>query len=392
MGETITQIGRYEISRQLVETALASVYDAFDPVERKPVAIRVPRTTQTHGIGALSVGMKHPGLMKVLTYEENKGETFLVLEPFDGVPLDNHHPPGQKLEPAAALDLLRQLASTLDYAHSHGCIHGSLHPASILLNDRRQVKVLDFGPTDLPARDASPLQLLRAVYYLSPETIRDRAIDGRSDQFSLAVLAHRLLTGELPFGGTPIGVMFRIAWQGLERDAMGDLPPAAQTVLQRALAKSPSERFSTCTQMVSALDAALIHRPVAATRLADASEFVPSHPAAPPIVAPSRPSRSREMLKYFGLTFVGVALLLAAIFYFLLPRPVHTPAPPAPAVAQPQPTPAAQSPVQAIPEPPPAHEPAATIPAAKAAPKAHAKKKSEPEVELKPVEPKIIRQ
>ena len=61
MGDAITQIGRYEISRQLVDTALASVYDAFDPVERKPVAIRVPRTTQ-HGLGPYSSGLRHPGL------------------------------------------------------------------------------------------------------------------------------------------------------------------------------------------------------------------------------------------------------------------------------------------------------------------------------------------
>src|ERR1700744_3332230 len=126
MGETITQIGRYEISRQLVDTALASVYDAFDPVERKPVAIRVPRTTQTHTTGAIALGWKHPGLMTVLSYGENKGETFLVLEPFDGEPLEGRLPAGQKMEPAEALPLLRQIASALDYAHSHGSIHGSL--------------------------------------------------------------------------------------------------------------------------------------------------------------------------------------------------------------------------------------------------------------------------
>src|SRR5664279_3946486 len=98
MGETITQIGRYEISRQLVDTALASVYDAFDPVERKPVAIRVPRTTQTHATGALSLGLKHPGLMTILSCEENQGETFLVLEPFQGKPLDQHIPT-RKMDP-----------------------------------------------------------------------------------------------------------------------------------------------------------------------------------------------------------------------------------------------------------------------------------------------------
>ena len=390
MGDTITQIGRYEISRQLVDTALASVYDAFDPVERKPVAIRVPRTTQTHAVSALSVGMKHPGLMTVLKCEENHGETFLVLEPFDGTPLDQHIPDGQKMDPGEALSLLRQLASTLDYAHSHGCIHGSLHPSSILLNDRQQIKVLDLGPADLPGRNATAEQLLRAVYFLAPECILDRPMDGRSDQFSLAVLAHRMLTGELPFGGTPLGVMFRIAYQGLERDAIRDLPAAAQSIFQRALAKSLAERYSTCTQMVDCLDNALIRRPLAPTRIADASEFIPARPPVPAVATPSGSSRhfSREALKYFGLTFVACAVVLAALFYFLLPKRPQTAVTAAPVVTQP---PATAAPVVA----PPVQSSSVPPQAAKAetpAPKTHGKKKkAEPEVELKPVEPKIIR-
>jgi len=384
MGDTITQIGRYEISRQLVDTALASVYDAFDPVERKSVAIRIPRTKQIRGSG-FSPGLKHPGLMTVLSYEESKGETFLVLEPFEGEPLDSQIPAGEKMDPAEALALLRQLASALDYSHAHGSIHGSLHPSAILLNEQRQIKVLDLGTTDPTGRQVSAEKLLRAVHYLSPECIRDQAMDGRSDQFSLAVLAHRMLTGELPFPGTPLGVMFRIAYQGLERDAIRELPPAAQTVFQRSLSKSPSERYANCCEMVDKLENALIRRPVAATRLADASQF-----AAPPAVAaaPAGPSWvarhvSGEAVKYFGITFAVVGLILAGVFYLLLPkppRPVPVVAAPA-AVSQPVPPPAAAPPVA-----PPAH-------AAKARPKPKvARKVTEPEVELKPVEPKIIRQ
>lgn len=392
MGKTITQIGRYEISRQLVDTALASVYDAFDPVERKPVAIRVPRTTQTHLTDSISAGLQHPGFMKVLGYGENKGETFLVLEPFDGKPLDSYIPAGQKMDPAEALGLLRQLASALDYAHSHGSIHGSLQPAAILLNDRQQVKVLDLGPADIAGRSASAEQLLGAVHFLSPECIRDRTMDGRSDQFSLAVLAHRMLTGELPFPGTPLGVMFRIAYQGLERDAIRDLPPAAQTVFQRSLSKSPAERYSTCTEMVDKLEAALIHKPVAATRLADASQFAAMQSSAPAAVPQVRPSRhfSREALQYFGITFAAFVVVLAAVVYFLLPKPPKPVPFAAPPVAQPAAQPGAQPAV-----PPPAPTPVAAAPKTveqKSKPKSHASaKKKEPEVELKPVEPKIIR-
>ena len=386
MGDTITRIGRYEISRQLVDTALASVYDAFDPVERKPVAIRVPRTTH-HGTGELSLRLRHPGLMNVLSYGQNQGETFLVMEPFQGTPLDSHIQ-ARKMEPGEVLGLLRQLASVLDYAHAHGSIHGSLHPSSILLNGRGEIKVLDLGATDIAGRNASAEQLLRAVHFLSPECIRDQPMDGRSDQFSLAVLAHRMLTGEMPFPGKPLGAMFCIAYQQLERDAIREFPAAGQAVFKRALAKRPAERYATCGEMVDTLESALLRKAPAATRLADAAQFVPPRPpaAAPAPAGHSWAARnfSREAIKYFGVTFLVCALVLAGVIYLLLPKsppPKAVPAPVAPLTVPPAAQPAAQK--AAPPEP-----------SAKAtpAPKSHPKKKAEPEVELKPAEPKIIRQ
>ena len=379
MPDTITRIGRYEISRQLVDTALASVYDAFDPVERKPVAIRVPRGAQEP-----TLKLKHPGLMTVLSYEHNHGESFAVLEPFQGTSLETIMRSGRKIEPLEAVGLLRQLASVLDYAHAHGSLHGSLHPSSILLNDRNEIKVLDLGAPATAGRNASPEQLLRAVHYLAPECVRAQPLDGRSDQFSLAVLAHRLLTGDLPYAGKPLGVMFRIAYQGLERDAIRELPPAAQSAFSRALSKRPSERYPTSTEMVETLASGLFRAVPAPTRMVSAPE------AAPEPRSPAAPARSgffsRDGLKYFGVTFVVCAAVLAALFYFLLPKPPK-PIVATPAVSQPVAAPAVQRPVapSVLPAPPPeAKERVAT--------KAHAKKKPEPEVEVKPAEPKIIRQ
>ena len=441
MGDTLTQIGRYEISRQLVDTALASVYDAFDPVARRPVAIRIPRTTH-HGTRELTLGLRHPGLMTVLSYEQSQGEDFAVLEPFQGQSLDNLIRAGRKLEPVDVIGLLKQLASVLDYAHAHGSLHGSLHPNSILLNDRNEIKVLDLGAPASVGRNASPEQLQRAIHYLSPECIRDQPMDGRSDQFSLAALAHRMLTGELPFSGKPLGVMFRIAYQGLERDAMRELPPAAQSVLQRGLSKRPSERYPTCSEMAEALANGFFRTVPAATRIASAEEFATAPPAPKPVAAErSGIARhfSREALKYFGITFVVCALALAAVFYFLLPKtPRSVAVGPAdaqpkavqPVAVQPKPgqpkaaQPAAGGPADVQPKaaqpaviqpnaaqpksgPPPSSPTAQPAPPpksdakavdaksadkAKAPAKAHAAKKKETEVDVKPAEPKIIRQ
>lgn len=392
MGDTITQIGRYEISRQLVETAQASVYDAFDPVERKPVAIRIPRTAH-YCTGEIALGLRHPGLMNVLSCEQSQGESFLVLEPFQGTPLATLIHPGRKFEPVEVVGLIRQLASVLDYAHAHGSLHGSLHPSSILLNDRNEIKVLDLGSPGSVGRNASAEQLLCAVHFLSPECVRDQPMDGRADQFSLAVLAYSMLTGELPYSGKPLGVMFRIGYLGLEKGAIRDLPAAAQTVLQRSLSKHPAERYATCGEMVETLASALLRTAPAPTRMASAAEFATVSPA--PAPAPAERTGlasyfSREGLKYFGVTFIVCAVLLVAVFYFLLPRAPHRPAPivAAPAASQPASAPPA-APQPATPPPRP-QAPPQPGPKAKSASKDHTRKKT-PEMELRPAEPKIIR-
>ena len=191
--------------------------------------------------------------------------------------------------------LLRQLASVLDYAHAHGSIHGSLHPSSILLNDRNEIKVLDLGAPGTAGRNASPEQLLRAVHFLSPECLRDQPMDGRSDQFSLAVLAHRMLTGELPFPGTPLGVMFRIAYQGLERDAIRELPGRGADRIFSG--RSPSGRRSaiaTCAEMVETLGRRLLRTRSGAHP--DGRARRSSLPSAPPASAPpARALRGRAL-------------------------------------------------------------------------------------------------
>ncbi|MEI9971469.1 MAG: serine/threonine-protein kinase [Ignavibacteriota bacterium] len=334
--------------------------------------------------------------MTVLSNENSQGEAFTVLEPFEGTSLDSLIRAGRKMEAVDVIGLLRQLASVLDYAHAHGSLHGSLHPSSILLNERNEVKVLDLGAPAADGPNASPERLLGAIHYLSPECIRDQPMDGRSDQFSLAVLAHRLLTGQLPFSGKPLGVMFRIACQGLEREPMRELPPAAQSVFQRALSKRPAERFATCGDMVEALSSAFFRAIPAATRVASAAEFAAVQPPiAKPAPAGPRRQVSREAIKYFGITFVVCALVLGALFYFLLPKAPPKPVPVEPVVSQPAVRPPAV--VQPATPQPAANSPA--MPAAasqpeiktKAATKARAKKK-EPDVEVKPAEPKIIRQ
>src|SRR5579859_6732892 len=305
------------------------------------------------------------------------------MEAFAGKPLESVLADG-KLGNADALKILRQLANALDYAHSNGSIHGSLHPASVLVNERLEVKIPDLGPA--PAElNASAEQLLRAVDYLSPERIRDTPMDGRSDQFSLAVLAHRMLTGALPFAAdSAIAVMFRIVSPGVERSAMRHLPVEAQSVLVRALANQPDLRYTSCGAMVASLEAALPARPARApARLGESparASRVPELPAATPVsrleqIAWKDRYLNRAALKYFGLALAVSVLIFGLVAYWLMPKPsaqpaVKTPSEPAPAAVTLPPAPAPKA-------------------AAPARPKPATRKAREPEVKVKPVEPKI---
>jgi serine/threonine protein kinase len=385
VAKCITQIGRYEISRQVVDSALASIYDGFDPVERRAVTIRVPRATQSGN--SQSGASDHPGLMKILGYEENQGAPFLVLEPFAGKPLESLLVEG-KLANAEALKILRQLANTLDYAHAHGSIHGSLHPANVLVNERLEVKIPDLGAA--PAEvDTSVEQLRRAVDYLSPERIRDTPMDGRSDQFSLAVLAHRLLTGALPFAAdSAIAVMFRIVSPGVERSSMRHLPAEAQSALVRALASQPEGRYASCGELAGALEAALPARPaMAPTRIAESPTPVPRLPDLPP---PARAQSAvleeiswkdrylnRVALKYFGLAFAVSVVIFGLVAFWLMPKPS-----PRKAAKPPETAPAAAL-------PPVVEAPVKPKAAPVRRPRPVAKKEPEPELKVRPAEPKI---
>jgi len=395
----IKQLGRYEISRHTAETSSLSVYDAYDPEEKRSVSLGILRAAGSTASGLRR--MDHPGWIAVLRPEEDSGGVpFLIMEPFDGKPLEEAVPLGRKLAFGEVVKILRQLAGALDHAHSCGLIHGSLNPAEILANDRGEVKILGL---ELEER---PEYLLHAVHYLSPERLRSTPMDGRSDQFSLAVLAHRLLTGHLPFpGDSAVGVMFRIVFHAIEPSAMRALPADAQLVLERALDRDGQERYSSCGEMVEALEAALNKRTAAPpTRVLEspfANPLVTGVSMPPKILvsdsrhgvflAEERPgvtwfNKHRKSLKLFGAVFGVCVALLSTVAYIALST--H----PKPAVKQ---TPApvrAVVPKDSLPQlpketrPPPALPPTGRTERRRAAKPAPVK---EPEVILKPLEPKV---
>ena len=190
-----------------------------------------------------------------------------------------------------AVDILDQVCSALDFAGGQGIVHRDIKPANILLTSGGRVKVTDFGVARLALSTMTQAgTVLGSPSYMSPEQVRGLSLDGRSDLFSAAVVFFEMITRERPFGGSDIATtMYRIAHEpptppGQFNAAIG---PEIATVLDRAFAKDPADRFQTGADFVSELRAvaALDSRRGESAVLAALASAPPPVPA---VVAPRR--------------------------------------------------------------------------------------------------------
>jgi serine/threonine-protein kinase len=268
-------IGRYLIQTELGRGAMGVVYRAQDPaigrwvaiktiklaelsdeVERGRLRDRLFREAQSAGI------LSHPGIVVVYDVGEDGEVTYIAME-FVGGPtleklLEADEPPDQQ----TILDVLRQTAAALDYAHKKGIVHRDIKPANIMIAEDGTVKITDFGVAKISASQqlTQAGMVLGTPNYMSPEQIQGKPVDGRADQFALAVVSYEMLTGEKPFQGEQLTtVLYKIVSE--EPPAPQRLNPtlgfAVDMVLGRALAKDAAKRYPTCTEFIAALEAAL---------------------------------------------------------------------------------------------------------------------------------------
>ncbi len=276
VGQTIAH---YKIVGLLGSGGMGTVYEAEDTDLGRHVAIKVlsaslqddaPMLERFKREARAASSLNHPGICTVFSIEQHGGRPFIVMEMIKGSTLAEkmgHQP----FEIGQLLDFGTQIADALESAHSKGIAHRDLKPANVMINDRGQVKILDFGLAKIEAaavqkgEDVSNLEtavgsgpltvagtVMGTVHYMSPEQTRGQLTDARTDLFSLGAVLYQMATGELPFQGDTDAVVYEAI---MNRDpkplseANPSMPPALGPVLDKALEKDRELRYQTATDL-----------------------------------------------------------------------------------------------------------------------------------------------
>lgn len=349
---------RYEVLERIGEGGVARVYRGFDRRLGRPVVLKIVK--EEHLADAQlcerfarearnAARLAHAHIIKVHDVDDDGGLPFIVIEYHPARDLRTVLRDVGKLSADRACRVALDILDALDYAHGQGIVHCALKPHNILITDRSEVRITDFGlaravASDSLTRDGS---MVGTAHYMSPEQAQGQEADGRSDLYSLGVVLYEMLSGRLPFEGDDA---VTVALKHVQEPppplgSSGVLVPAPiEEVVMTALRKSPVERFSDAQTMRRALLAALeaSSRPAAtqpsaaappngaapampAYSLADSGEFRAAPPIAPPQPVEPGPSGTRSaLIVLLTVLFLG-AVAYAAYVYVKPPGEVTVP-------------------------------------------------------------------
>src|SRR3989454_4553351 len=215
---TVTKAGRYEIVGELGRGAMGVVYKAVDPVIGRTVAVKTIRLSE-EGTGlsrpelltrfqteARAAGLlTHPNIVVVFDAGEEDGLYYITMELVEGKSLQALLDGGHAFPLPRTLRIMDQTCSALEFAHQRNIVHRDIKPANLMLTEDDTVKITDFGTAKiLQFGTAQTAHVIGTPSYMSPEQIKGKPVDGRSDIFSLGVILYELVTGEKPFPGQNI--------------------------------------------------------------------------------------------------------------------------------------------------------------------------------------------
>ncbi len=251
-------LDHYRIENLVARSGMASIYKATDTRTGRPVAIKIPhpemeadpllfdRFKRESEIGQK---LDHPGVMKVLP-DEGHSQIYMVMEWVDGHLL-RHDMRGHKLPTERAVRIAARVCDALDYIHSHGVIHRDLKPENIMVDEDDNIKLIDFGIAgDEAARRLTFAKLQNVMgtpNYISPEQVKGKRGDGRSDIYAMGVMLYEMLTGKVPFSGSNAFATMneRLLNNPVPpREIDPEITPELQEIIYRAIERDPRNRYA----------------------------------------------------------------------------------------------------------------------------------------------------
>jgi eukaryotic-like serine/threonine-protein kinase len=311
--EAGSQIDSYRIDKPVSRSGMAAIFRATDLRNNRVVALKIPhpdmeadpilfdRFQREEGIGER---LNHPNVMRVYG-DDKRSRVYMVMEWCKGRLL-RQIMDDEKISHERAIKIAREVLGALDYIHGNGVVHRDLKPENIMVDENDHIKLIDFGiAADNSARRltyANFTSTLGTPNYISPEQVKGKRGDGRSDIFSMGVILYEMLTGKLPFSGpSPLAAMNDRLLNHPIPPTVADptISPQLQEVVYRALERDPKNRYATAHEFLHDLE----H--IDQVGVEDRAELKDWQ---------RRKSHlSRRILYYAGLAMIPVAVLLAML-------------------------------------------------------------------------------
>ncbi len=396
------KLGKYEIRGTLGRGAMGLVYDGWDPVIGRQVAIKTVRLAgaddeeAVEGLArfkreAQAAGrMSHPNIVGVFDYGETDELAYIVMEFVPGGSLKEVLDRKETLSVPRVCGIMAQILSALAFSHARGVVHRDIKPANIMLTAEGGVKLADFGIARIESSGLTSVGVvLGTPAYMAPEQFLGEPADARSDLYAAGATFFHLLTGTRPYDGNPTSIMQRVInaeVPPVPSERAARVPPGLDGVIRRAMARRPEDRFQDATAFAAAMLAALSGAPpppapppqpppepdaestlvlnaAAPATPEDSDGTIVEQPPAPPAVTPQPPSTPPKPEPAAaaappakgggGAAFyagIGIAVLAAGgIAAYLLTQktPSPVPAPPVAEIAKPAPAPTPPKPAAA---------------------------------------------
>ncbi len=290
----IKRFGRFEIQRVLGRGGMGTVHLAKDPLIGRTVAIKEIRVDQLEDererteleerfkLEFRSAGtLSHPNIVTIYDVGQGAGSYFIAMEYVEGMSLAEHLKKEPKPTFAMITSLAAQIASGLDYAHERGIVHRDIKPANVLLTRDGRPKITDFGLVKVLTSELTMTgTVLGTPAFMSPEQVMGQPVDGKSDQFSFAIILYLMLTGGQPFFAEhPSAILYKIVHEDppRPREVNHVLPAAVDRTILRALAKKPEDRYASCSELAAELEAVLSEVDPKESDRTTATTPLPSH-------------------------------------------------------------------------------------------------------------------